>query len=132
MKRGRVEQRTERFKSLRAEFTKLVRRFESTEEPAERRRLIKAARCIIEEVRFAIEQGRRERAERVTERAAEILDRPKNAGDATQTKRQDSPKSAGQIVPFRLHATRSVTPFGDGDEADTAKESGDKKIRHGR
>jgi hypothetical protein len=130
MKRGGAVQRTERFRSLRAEFTKLVRRFESTEEPAERRRLIKAARCIIEEARFAIEQNLRERAERVAEQVIEIQERTKSASNGMRAKRQDGRKSRGHIVPFRLQAKRLMTPFGDRDEADTAKESGDKTIRH--
>jgi hypothetical protein len=89
----------EQFTLLKVEFLKLVRRFNSIEDFAERRQLIQHARAVSHEAQSLSEQYRYELTER-EKGPVELQVGTMNESDTKQPKRKDS-KSSHKIVPFR-------------------------------
>ena len=93
----------ERFRSLRAEFSKLLRRFRETEDQGERLRLMESAHSIIDEARYVMEQHRQRLRAKSAQPVIEIQNRTMNQRQTQRPKRKNGPVD---IVAFR-HIQRS-------------------------
>jgi hypothetical protein len=97
-KRRTGDVKVEQFALLKVKFLKLVRRFNSLEDIAERRRLIQHARAVSHKAQSLSEQYRYDLAER--KGLIELQAGAMNESGAKQPKAKDS-KSSHKIVPFR-------------------------------
>jgi hypothetical protein len=98
-KQRTADRKLEEFTWLKVEFLELVRRFNSIEDFAERRRLIRHARAVSHEAQSLSEQYRYELAERGKWLAEPQFGTVNENG--TEQPKQKGSKSSNKIVPFR-------------------------------
>jgi hypothetical protein len=93
-KRSAAQKNLERFTELKFQFLELIRRFNRTQDPAERRRLIRVAYSISYEAQCLCQQHRYE----LEELKKELIELPPGTAGKTNSER---PKRKAKIVPFR-------------------------------
>jgi hypothetical protein len=100
-----AQKNLERFTELRFQFLGLIRRFNRTPDPAERRRWIRVAYSITYEAQWLCQQHRYE----LEELKKKLIELPPGTAGETNSKR---PKRKAEIVPFYTGRAIQVKPPG--------------------